>query len=337
MQQDMTFARARTRPPVRRPAALVVLTMAVVVTFAACEPAAGPVVAGTACPMFPADSHWHADVRGLPALPNSSALVASVGSSSGLKADFGSGLWNGGPIGIPYVVVPAGQPPVQVTFGYADESDPGPYPVPPNAPIEGGPQSTGDRHVLVVDSGACRLYELFDAHPTAGNDWTAGSGATWDLRSNALRPATWTSADAAGLPILPGLVTFDEVAAGHVDHAIRITVPASRRSYLWPARHQAGSTSDVNVPAMGERFRLKASVDEANFPVAVRPIIVALKTYGGIVADNGSPWFMSGVPDPRWDNDALQALRAIKGSDFEAIDASPLRISDSSGQARPPG
>jgi hypothetical protein len=229
--------------------------------------------------------------------------------------------------------VPASQPRVSVTFAYDSESDHAGYPIPANPPIEGGPNATGDRHVLVVDQGTCQLYELYDAHKGTGSSWTAGSGAIWDLRSNALRPAGWTSADAAGLPILPGLVRYDEVAAGHVDHAIRITIPRSRTSYLWPARHQAGSTSSVDVPAMGQVFRLKASVDENRFPAEVRPIIVALKAYGGIVADNGSAWYMSGVPDERWDNDALQALRTIKGSDFEAVDSSSLRVSPNSGQA----
>jgi hypothetical protein len=260
--------------------------------------------------------------------------VATVGTDAALKADFGSGTWDGGPIGIPYVVVPAGQPKVRVTFDYDDESDPGPYPIPPNPPIEGGPTADGDRHVLIVDEGACRLYELYAAYPAGSGRWTAGSGAIWDLRSNALRPAGWTSADAAGLPILPGLVRYDEVAAGKVEHAIRMTVPVSRTSYVWPARHQAGSTSSVNAPAMGQRFRLKASVREADFPASVRPIIRALKVYGAINADNGSAWFMSGVPDPRWDDDALQTLRRLRGRDFEAIDATPLRVSADSGQAR---
>jgi hypothetical protein len=292
-----------------------------------------PMVPGTDCPMFPASSHWHADVRALPVRSNSAALVATIGASSSLKADFGSGLWDGGPIGIPYVVVPGTQPKVPVTFEYDDESDPGPYPVPADAPIEGGPSADGDRHILVVDEGACRLYELYDAHPAPRGGWTAGSGAVWDLRSNALRPAGWTSADAAGLPILPGLVRYDEVAAGRVDHAIRMTVPVSRTSYLWPARHQAGSTNSVDAPAMGQRFRLKASVREADFPASVRPIIVALKTYGAIVADNGAPWYLSGVPDPRWDNDDLATLRRLDGSDFEAVDASRLMVTAGSGEA----
>jgi hypothetical protein len=303
-------------------------------SLAGCQPPAGPVVPTTTCPMLPADSHWHADVRGLPVLRNSTAMVATVGTDAALKADFGSGTWDGGPIGIPYVVVPGTQPKVRVGFDYDDESDPGPYPIPANPPIEGGPDADGDRHILIVDKGACRLYELYDAHPSSGGRWTAGSGAIWDLRSHALRPAGWTSADAAGLPILPGLVRYDEVAAGKVDHAIRMTVPVSRTSYVWPARHQAGSTGSADAPAMGQRFRLKASVDESAFPASVRPIIRALKTYGAINADNGSAWFMSGVPDPRWDNDALQALRRLRGRDFEAIDASSLRVSADSGQAR---
>ena len=263
-------------------------------------------------------------------------MVATVGTTASLKADVGSGLWDGGPIGIPYVVVGADQPDVPVTFQYADESDPGPYPLPPDAPIEGGPAATGDRHVIVVDRDACRLYEVFAARRTTDGSWRAGSGATWDLRSNALRPAGWTSADAAGLPILPGLVHYDEVAAGKVEHAIRMTVPVSRTAYVWPARHQAGSTGSADAPPMGQRFRLKASVDESAFPAAVRPIVRALKVYGTITADNGSPWYITGVPDERWDNDALQTLRRIKGSDFEAVDATSMRVTAHSGQARPP-
>ncbi|HEX2575401.1 MAG TPA: hypothetical protein VHK88_03570 [Aquihabitans sp.] len=303
---------------------------AVAAVLASC----GPQVPGTRCPMFPADSHWHRSVASLPTLPNSTQLVQTVGAASALKADFGSGEWDGGPIGIPYVVVPASQPKVQVTFDYDDESDPGPYPIPANPPIEGGPASDGDRHVLVVDAGSCTLYELFDAHPLPGGAWRAGSGAMWDLRANALRPAGWTSADAAGLPILPGLVRYDEVASGRIDHAIRMTVPVSRRASTWPATHQAGSTTSLDAPAMGQRFRLRATVDEATFPASVRPIIRALKTYGGIVANNGSAWYMSGVPDPRWQNDDLQALRRIRGSDFVAVDATPMRVSPTSGQAR---
>jgi hypothetical protein len=262
-------------------------------------------------------------------------MITRIGSATTFHADFGSGLWNGGPIGIPYVVVPVGQAKVSVTFDYADESDPGPYPIPGNPPIEGGSASTGDRHVLIVDQGACRLYELYDAHKLSATSWHAGSGATWDLQSNALRPATWTSADAAGLPILPGLVRYDEVASGHVDHAIRMTVPVTNKSFLWPARHQAGSTTDPNAPAMGQRFRLRSTVREADFPAQVRPIIMALKTYGAIIADNGSAWYLSGVPDPRWDNDALHTLGRLTGADLVAVDASSLMVSANSGEAHP--
>lgn len=316
--------------------ALFALVMAgILPALAACTPT-GPTVPGTSCPMFPASSHWHASVAGLPARTNSSAMIARVGATAGLKADFGSGLWDGGPIGIPYVVVPGNQAKVRVSFDYVDESDPGPYPIPANPPIEGGAASTGDRHILIVDQGACRLYELYDAHKLSATSWHAGSGAVWDLRSNALRPATWTSADAAGLPILPGLVRYDEVAAGKVDHAIRMTVPVTRTSTLWPARHQAGSTSSADAPAMGQRFRLRSTVREADFPAQLRPIITALKTYGAIVADNGSAWFFSGVPDERWDNDALHALGRLHGSDLIAVDASSLQVSANSGEAKAP-
>lgn len=282
--------------------------------------------------MFPADSYWHAEVDQLPTLANSTQLVASIGATRGLHPDFGSGLWDGGPIGIPFTTVPGTQPRVPITFGYADESDPGPYPIPADVPIEGGPNSTGDRHTLVVDRDRCMLYETFSTYPVAGG-WEAGSGAVWNLRSNALRPAGWTSADAAGLPILPGLVHFDEVAAGNVDHAIRITAPVTRRQYLWPATHHAGSTNSADAPAMGQWFRLRSTIDPETFPPQVRPIVRALQVHGAIVADNGSGWFLSGAPDERWDNDQLRALRAIKGSDFVAVDASGLRVQAGSGQA----
>lgn len=285
--------------------------------------------------MFPANSFWHAPVDQLPLLSNSSAMVNFVGAGKSLHPDFGSGTWEGAPMGIPYVLVPGSEPKLTVSFEYDDESDHVGYPIPANPPIEGGPSSDGDRHILMVDQDACRLYELYAAYPPAGGSgWTAGSGATWDLRSNALRPAGWTSADAAGLPILPGLVNYDEVAAGKVEHAIRITVPVSRKSYVWPARHQAGSTTNVNAPRMGERFRLKASVDENAFPAQARPIVVALKKYGAIVADNGSAWFISGTPDERWDNDQLSSLKNLSGSDFEAVDASSQMVSPDSGEGQ---
>ncbi|HEX7442597.1 MAG TPA: hypothetical protein VF320_01845 [Acidimicrobiales bacterium] len=285
------------------------------------------------CPLTPANNYWRADVSKLPVSTGSSSYVATEGASAGLKADFGSGLWAGGPIGIPYATVPGTQPKVAMTFDYASESDPGPYPIPANAPIEGGAASTGDRHVLVVDRDACKLYETWDSHRNADGSWHVGSGATYDMKSNALRPSGWTSADAAGLPILPGLVRYEEVASGVVPHAIRMTVPVTQTAFIWPARHQAGSTSSLNAPRMGEWFRLKASVSPAAFDPAVRPIIVALQHYGAIVADNGSAWFLSGVPDSRWNNDLLATLGRIKGSDFEAVDSHSLMVSPNSGQA----
>jgi hypothetical protein len=298
-------------------------------------PACGPKVPGTECPMMPHNSFWHANVRGLPVLANSDELVASVGVGSPVHPDFGSGLWEGGPIGIPFTVVAGSQPRVPISFYYASQSDPGPYPIPPNVPIEGGPDAEGDRHVLVVDRDACKLYEVFDATPVNGGaSWEAGSGAVWDLRSNALRRATWTSADAAGFPILPGLLHFDEVASGTVSHVIRMTAPVTRRQYIWPATHQAGSTNSANAPAMGQWFRLSAEIDPLDFPAAVRPIVVALQTHGAIIADNGSSWFISGVPDPRWNNTALRSLRTLTGADFEAVDASGLMVSPTSGEAR---
>jgi hypothetical protein len=301
-------------------------------TAAAPAATASPLPAAPGCPLFPADNVWHSDVSSLPVHPLSGQYVASIGSGSRLKADFGSGTWNGGPIGIPYDVVGGGQAPTSVTFEYDDESDHVPYPIPANASIEGGPQSSGDRHVLIVDNSSCTLYELYAAYPNGDGTWHAGSGAVWNLNSNALRPETWTSADAAGLPILPGLVRYDEVASGQVDHAIRVTVPRSDRSYLWPARHQAGS-NNAALPPMGLRLRLRPNVDISSFPRDDQVILQAMKTYGVIVADNGSPWYISGVPDARWNNDVLAQLGNLHGSDFEAIDESSLMVDRNSGQA----
>jgi hypothetical protein len=280
--------------------------------------------------MTPADSFWHADVSGLPVLPQSAAWIASIGPTAGLKADFGSGTWNGGPIGIPYTTVPGSQPKVPVSFTYADESDPGPYPVPPNAPIEGGSSSTGDRHVLIVDQDACRLWELYSAYPqNGGTSWRAGSGATWDLNSKVMRPLGWTSGDAAGLPILPGLVRYDEVAAGDIDHVIRFTAPKTANAYVWPASHKAGS-GGASDPPMGAWFRLKASYDISGFSPQNQVILRALKKHGMILADNGSPLYLSGVPDPGWNNSDLNLLKAIPGSAFEAVDVSSLMASNTS-------
>jgi hypothetical protein len=268
---------------------------------------------------FPADNPWNADVSADPVDPASDQLIASCGLRN-LHPDFGT-VWNGAPNGIPYVLVQGGQPGVPVSFGYADESDPGPYPVPPNAPIEGGASATGDRHVLVVDLDAWKLYELFDAHPEdGGRRWRAGSGAVFDLASNALRPAGWTSADAAGLPIFPGLVRYDEVVErGAVEHALRFTCPRTRRAYVSPARHWASSDTSSALPPMGMRVRLKASYDTTGFPPEARVILRAMMRHGMLLADNGSAWYVSGAPDPRWNEDALGALKQVPSSAFEVV------------------
>jgi hypothetical protein len=293
---------------------------------------AGPSLGG--CPAFPVDNVWNARVDRLPVHAHSADYIATIGPNVGLHPDFGSGTWDGGPIGIPFATVAGSQPGVPVSFEYADESDPGPYPIPTDAPIEGGPASTGDRHVLVVDRDRCRLYELYAAYPQPDGSWRAGSGAVFDLRSNALRPATWTSADAAGLPILPGLVRYEEVVAGAVRHALRFTASRTQRAFVWPARHQASSSTDPTRPPMGQRFRLKAGFNVSSFPARVQVILDALKTYGLILADNGSDWFISGVPDERWDNDELRALSQVHGRDFEAVNVSSLMVDPNSGQAR---
>ncbi len=294
-------------------------------------PAAGPSLGG--CPNLPAGNVWHADVSGLPVHARSARYVAAIGAGGAVKADFGAGLWEGGPIGIP-ITYAAGAAKVAVRFEYADESDPGPYPVPRDAAIEGGPNADGDRHVLVVDTAACRLYELFAAHPKGDGSWDAGSGAVYDLRSDKLRPAGWTSADAAGLPVAPGLVRYEEVAAGRIDHAIRVTVPKSQRAYLWPARHAASDSTDANLPPMGLRLRLKSTVDISGLPPQAKVIAQAMKTHGMLVADNGSPWFISGAPDDRWDNNALRAIGRLHGSDFEAVDTQGLIADPNSGRVR---
>jgi hypothetical protein len=274
------------------------------------------------CPVFPKNSAWNQRVDKLPVAANSDAVVRAIGPRDPVHADFGSGLYNGGPIGIPYTTVSKRQHKVRVSFDYADESDKGPYPIPKNAPIEGGRKSDGDRHVIVVDRSRCKLYELFAARPqNGGRSWHAGSGAIWSLRSNKLRPAGWTSADAAGLPILPGLARFDEVKRGSIDHALRFTVERTRRAYVYPARHFASNLTDPDLPPMGMRFRLKASFDTSRFPRQSRVVLNALKRYGMIVADNGSNWFISGAPNKGWNNDDLHRLGEVQGSDFEVVDA----------------
>jgi hypothetical protein len=284
-----------------------------------------PLPGAPSCPIFPRTSHWNLPVDRLPVAPRSRAIVESIGLDDYVHPDFGSGTWEGRPIGIPYTTVPRGQRRVPVSFTYADESDRVRYPIPPGVPIEGGPRSDGDRHVIVVDRSSCHLYELYAAYPVAGGtSWRAGSGAVWNLRSNRLRPSGWTSADAAGLPILPGLARYDEVRRGNIDHALRVTVPRSRRAFIYPARHFASSSNDPDLPAMGQRLRLRRSFDISGFPPQSRVVLRALKRYGMIVADNGSPWYISGAPSRGWSNDDLRALRRVKGKDFEVVDTRSL-------------
>jgi hypothetical protein len=278
------------------------------------------VPAAPRCPIFPASNAWNQRVDALPVAASSAQMIQSIGVGTGLHADFGSGLWDGGPIGIPFDVVSKKTPRSRVAFDYADESDRVAYPIPKSVHIEGGRSSDGDRHALLLDRDACKLYELFALYP----GWKAGSGAVFDLRSNKLRPAGWTSADAAGLPIFPGLARYDEVARGRIDHALRFTASRTRRAYVYPARHYASSSEDPALPPMGLRVRLKAGVDISGYPKQARVVLQALKTYGMILADNGSSWYISGAPDPRWSNDALHTIGAIKGSDFEVVDTSSL-------------
>jgi len=292
--------------------------------------ASGPTLAG--CPLFPANNIWNARVDALPVHPQSNTYINFIGASKGLHPDFGSGTWDGGPIGIPFNIVPSTQTNVPISFYYPDESDPGPYPIPPDAQREWG----SDHHILILQQGTCRLYEVYDASTNNGGaSWNAGSGAKWDLTSNALRPAGWTSADAAGLPMLNGLVRYDEVAAGEIKHAIRFTVRATNGTYTWPARHFTSSPYNASAPPMGQRFRLKASFDISTFSPAVQVILTAFKRYGIIVADNGSDWYISGAPDERWNNDMLIGEFArVHGSDFEAVDVSSLMVDPNSGQTR---
>jgi hypothetical protein len=269
---------------------------------------------------FPDDNPWNQDISKAPVDPNSAKLIASIGLDKPLHPDFGT-TWRGRPTGFQYIVVPGTQPKVPVKFEYADESDPGPYPIPPTAPIEGGPNAEGDRHVLVIDRDNWKLWELFAAFPEdGGKRWRAGSGAVFDLNSNKLRPAGWTSADAAGLPIFPGLVRYDEVVEQReIRHALRFTCRRTRRAYVPPATHWASRSKDENLPPMGMRVRLRADYDISRFPPEAQVILRALKKYGMFVADNGGDWFVSGTHDMRWNDDAIQSLKRVRGKDFEAV------------------
>ena len=270
--------------------------------------------------VFPADNAWNRDISADSVDPHSDSLIARCGgAAASLHPDFGT-IYAGAPWGIPFITVLGSQPRVPVTFAYANESDPGPYPIPPYAPIEGGLAASGDRHVLVVDVDNWKLYELFDAHSVSGGaSWTAGSGAIFDLASNALRPDGWTSADAAGLPIFPGLARYEEVAAGRIAHALRFTCPVTRRAYVPPARHFASAQTDSFLPPMGMRVRLKAGVDISGFSAHVQVILTALKTYGMMVADNGGAFFVTGAPDLRWNDADIDTMKRLHATDFEVV------------------
>jgi hypothetical protein len=304
---------------------MLVLLPVAVLAYAALPAGSSPVRGAPHCTLFPADNPWNQRVDQAPLHPNSDAIVRSIGTGDTVHADFGSGRFEGRPIGIPYTTVSKRQKRVRVSFDYADESDRGPYPIPRKAPIEGGRSADGDRHVIVVDRDRCKLYELYAAFPkNGGRSWHAGSGAIWSLKSNKVRPEGWTSADAAGLPILPGLARYEEARRGRIDHALRVTVSRTRKAFVYPARHFASDDDDPNLPAMGQRLRLKASFDLSGYPKQSQIVLRALKEYGMIVADNGSDWFLSGAPSSGWNNDDLHSLGGVKGSDFEVVDESAL-------------
>lgn len=268
------------------------------------------------CPLFPSTNVWNKRVDSLPVASNSSTMINTIGRDRPFHPDFGEYLG----YGIPYNVVGKLTPHRTVQFTYDDESDHVGYPIPSSPKIEAG----SDRHLLLWDTYDCRLYELFDARKTSSG-WRAGSGATWDLTSNALRPNGWTSADAAGLPILPGLVRYEEIEAGVINHAIRFTAPLTRNAHIYPARHHAGASLSSSLPPMGLRVRLKASFDVSSYSPRMRIILRAMKRYGMILADNGSPWFFSGTSDVRWSDDELNELKRLRGRNFEVVDTSQLR------------
>ena len=287
---------------------------------------------------FPATDPWNQDISASPVDPNSGAIINFIGSSVGLHPDFGAGLYSGSSIGIPYTVVTGSQALVNINFtAYGDESDPGPMPIPANAAIEGYPNpGTGDRHVLVLDNSNCFLYELFSSAPNTDGTWNADSAAVWDLQNGEQRPWTWTSADAAGLPIFPGLIRYDEVASGSIQHAVRFTLPQSRAAIVPPASHWASNSTAQSAPPMGMRLRLKASYDVSQFSSNVQTILTALKHYSMIMADNGSAMYLSGAPDDRWDNNDLHNLSQVPASAFEAVQMSPVYTSASIPQGSAP-
>ncbi|HTY73325.1 MAG TPA: hypothetical protein VMI11_13005 [Actinomycetes bacterium] len=287
---------------------------------------------GTTCTAFPASNYWHADISKLPVDPRSATWLSHMSPSSKLHPDFGPSYGaQPVPYGIPITYVSGTHAKVSVVFGYSDESDHVKYPLGSDTKIEGGANATGDRHAIIVDKSTCKLYELWNAKKSSSGVWHAGSGAVWSLTSNKLRPAGWTSADAAGLPIMPGLLRWDEVKYNRIDHAIRFTTDITSTHYLWPARHEAGSTSSWAYPPMGARFRLKASYPISGYSAQAQEILKAMKKYGLVLADNGSPWYFQGTQDTHWPSALLDQLKKIPASAFQAVDTSSLMASSSSG------
>jgi hypothetical protein len=282
--------------------------------------------APSSCAVFPSDNIWNTDISQLPTDSHSSQYIANMGPNTSLHPDFGTDP----SYGIPYNIISGNLSLTKIVFALNDESDPGPYPIPSQPIIESG----SDHHMLLVDSFHCKLYELYAAQKQQDGMWQASNGAIWNLRSNALRPQDWTSADAAGLPIFPGLVRYDELAQGSIHHALRFTMKLTQSNYIWPARHKASTLNSLNLPPMGLRLRLKPTVDISRYPPQAQIILTALKRYGMMVADNGSSWFLTGAPDSRWNDDELNQLKGIKGSDFEVVNVSSLMIEANSGSVR---
>jgi hypothetical protein len=315
-------------------AAVVAATGVVIAVPGAAQPD-GTILPGTSCPAFPADDVWNTPVTGLPVAPDSASWLASMNAATtDLHPDFGPAGKRRPPYGIPWQIVSPSQALIPITFTYASESDPGPYPLSKTTPIEHG----SDRHAIMVNPATCTLYELWDTRYHGARHSKAGSGAIWSLESDALRPAGWTSADAAGLPILPGLVNYDEVASGAMDHAIRFTAQCTQQSYLWPARHEAGQPDD-SCPPMGARFRLDGgfTLPLSECAAMCQTVLTTLKTYGMILADNGSNWFFQGTADTRWTSTEVDQLKLIPAAEFVAVDETCLMVSPDSGQAYQPG
>jgi hypothetical protein len=290
-------------------------------------------IAGTRCSEFPSDSWWHADVSKLPVHDRSAAWLSHMSTEVNLHPDFGPSFGEGPDYGIPITVVKRSHAKVRVAFYYGDESDRAKYPFGSDTRIEGGRGSDGDKHAIVVDKGRCKLYETFDTRLLAGK-WRAGSGAIWSLKANRLRPDGWTSADAAGLPILPGLLRWNEVRSGRIDHAIRFTTDVTSNHHLWPARHDAGSTDSLDYPPMGARFRLQAGYEAAGFSEQAQSVVAAMKKYGLVLADNGSPWFFQGEQNAKWPAQLVEELKTIPASAFVAVDTSSLKVSNDSAQVK---